>query len=81
MARFNKAEPIRNEGLLAWSPLPRAEHRRGRRKKRADCLSASEFPRVPSAVVTHREKRGTGVFFWFVFFHVKENEQEQINCF
>jgi hypothetical protein len=46
--------------------------------KRADCLSplhAGEFPRAPAAATTRRIKRDKGVFFWFVFFHVEENEQ------
>ncbi len=37
----------------------------------------SEFPRAPAAVATRRIKRDTGVFFWFVFFHGKENEQTE----
>ncbi len=58
-----------------FSPLSRAEHRHGGRVKRADLSERSEFPRAPTDVVTRRVKRGTGVFFWFVFFHVEENEQ------
>ncbi len=37
-----------NNQRVAKIPLSRAEHRRGGRKKRADCLSGSEFPRAPS---------------------------------
>jgi hypothetical protein len=52
-------------------------------EKRAD-LSAfrwkrDEFPRGPTTATTRRAApqgpRDTGVFFWFVFFHVKENER------
>jgi hypothetical protein len=41
----------------------------------ADLSERSEFPRDPFDTATRRIKRGTGVFFWFVFFHVEENEQ------
>ena len=40
----------------------------------------SEFPRVPFNASTRRGKRGTGVFFWFVFFHVEENERLEKFC-
>jgi hypothetical protein len=46
------------------------------------CLSppqADEFPRAPAASTTRRIKRDTGGFFWFVFFHVKENEHTEKN--
>jgi hypothetical protein len=36
---------------------------------------AGEFPRAPAAATTRRMKRDTGVFFCFVFCHVKENEE------
>jgi hypothetical protein len=35
---------------------------------------AGEFPRAPAASATRRKKRDMGVFFWFVFLHVEENE-------
>jgi len=35
---------------------------------------AGEFPRAPAVSATRRNKRDMGVFFWFVFFHVEENE-------
>jgi hypothetical protein len=38
-----------------------------------------EFPRAPAASAMRRRKRDTGIFFWFVFFHVEENEQSTIN--
>jgi len=37
----------------------------------------SEFPRDPFKASTRRIKRDTGVFFWFVFFYVEENEQSK----
>ena len=55
-------------------PLSRAEHRRYGREKRVGLFERSEFRRAPSALTTRRKKRDTGVFFWFVFFHVEENE-------
>jgi len=67
--------------------LSRAEHRRGGRIKArglsepaAAQAKAGEFPRAPAAPTTRREVRSTagqGVFFWFVFFHVEENEQQK----
>jgi hypothetical protein len=36
----------------------------------------SEFPRAPFNASTRRMKRDTGGFFWFVFFHVEENEHQ-----
>jgi hypothetical protein len=57
-----------------YHPLFRAEHRRGGREQRADCLSDSEFPRAPTDAATRRVKRDMGGFFWFIFFPVKENE-------
>jgi hypothetical protein len=49
----------------------------------ADCLSPAqkrgEFPRAPAAATTRRIKRDMGVFFCFVFFHVKENEEIAYN--
>jgi len=61
--------------------LSRAEHRRGGRIKARGLFEpavakakAGEFPRAPAAPTTRRVKRDTGVFFWFVFFHVEENE-------
>jgi hypothetical protein len=57
-------------GFWFLIPLCRAEHRRGGRKKRADCLSppqADEFPRAPAASPTRRIKRDMGGFFWFRF--------------
>jgi len=70
--------------LVVYFPLSRAEHRRGGRDK-ARGLSepavaqakAGEFPRAPAAPTTRRMKRDTGVFFCFVFFHGKENEENQ----
>ena len=63
--------------FLFWFhfPLPRAEHRWQVRIKRVGLFEASEFRHAPSLAPTRRIKRGTGVFFWFVFFHVEENEQ------
>jgi hypothetical protein len=55
--------------------LSRAEHRRGGRIKARGLFERSEFPRAPAAASTRREKRDTGVFFRFVFFHVEENEE------
>ncbi len=60
---------------LGLSPLSRAEHRHGGRNKRADLSERSEFPRAPTDGATRRIKRDAGVFFWFVFLHVQENEQ------
>ena len=42
------------------------------------CLSASEFHCSPPAARITGQPAGPrlmGVFFWFVFFHAKENEQ------
>jgi hypothetical protein len=70
--------------------VPRRASGAANGKKCADCLSESEFPRAPVAATTRRVKRDTGVFFWFVFFHGKENEQlkeqdepelETLSCF
>jgi hypothetical protein len=60
---------------ISFSPLSRAEHRRGGQDKRADLFERSAFPRPPTDVATRRVKRGAGGFFWFVFFSEKENEQ------
>jgi hypothetical protein len=72
--------------LVLISPLSRAEHRWGGRNKARgpacppqEGLSLAarrgEFPRAPAEPSTRRIKRDTGVFFCFVFFHVKENEE------
>jgi hypothetical protein len=55
--------------------LSRAEHRRYGRIKCGGLFERSEFRRAPAGSPTHRVKRDTGVFFWFVFFHAQENEQ------
>ena len=60
---------------LRFSPLSRAEHRHGGREKRVDLFERNDFPRAPSEMAARRMKRDAGVFFWFVFFHVEENEQ------
>jgi len=64
-------------------PLSRAKHRRGGRKKACGLsepavaqAKAGEFSRAPIATTTRRMKRDTGVFFCFVFFHGKENEED-----
>ena len=62
------------EGL---SPLSHAEHRRWGRKKRVGLSERSEFRHAPTPLATRRIKWDTGVFFWFVFFHVEENEQSK----
>ena len=63
-------------GILPLCPAPSIGDAAG--LKRADCLTppqAGEFPRAPAVSTTRRVKRDAGVFFWFVFFHVEENEQ------
>ena len=62
-------------GYLLFFPLSRAEHRSSVRIRLAGLSERSEFPRDPFATSTRRIKRDTGGFFWFVFFHEKENEQ------
>jgi hypothetical protein len=44
-------------------------------KKSVGLFERSEFRRSPAVFSTRRKKRDTGGFFWFVFFHGKENEQ------
>jgi hypothetical protein len=60
-------------------PLPRAEHRGQGRRKCVGLSERSEFRHAPPLALTRRRKRGRGVFFWFVFFHVEENEQTKKN--
>ena len=58
--------------------VPRRASARWTEKSARTCLSppqADEFPRAPAASTTRRIKQDTGGFFWFVFFHVKENER------
>ena len=55
--------------------MSRAEHRRWGRKKRVGLSERSEFRHAPTPSTTRRKKRDTGVFFCFVFLHVKENEE------
>ncbi len=55
--------------------MSRAEHRSSERTRLAGLFERSEFPRDPFDTATRRVERDTGVFFWFVFFHVEENEQ------
>jgi hypothetical protein len=68
-------------------PLARAEHRRYGRKKSADLSesrrSLGEGGASFRALRPCRRRAGkraaprdTGVFFWFVFFHAEENEQQ-----
>ncbi len=67
-------------GAFPTPLLSRAEHRRLERIRLADLSERSEFPRDPFDPAARREKRDTGVFFWFVFFHVEENEQLVMNA-
>jgi hypothetical protein len=69
--------------LVLVFPLSRAEHRHGEREKTCGLFEpaaaqakAGAFPRAPIATTTRRMKRDTGVFFCFVFFHGKENEED-----
>jgi hypothetical protein len=61
--------------FLFYSPLSRAEHRRGGRDKARGLSERSEFPRAPAASSTRRIKRDVGVLFCFVFCHETENEE------
>ena len=56
-------------------PLRRAEHRSSVRIKELWLFECSEFHSSPHTARSAGKKRLTGVFFWFVFFHVKENER------
>ncbi|MDJ0875736.1 MAG: hypothetical protein QNJ02_10745, partial [Desulfobacterales bacterium] len=60
-------------------PLSRAEHRSSERIRLAGLSERSEFPRDPFGTLTRRKKRDKGVFFWFVFLHVQENEHAKKN--
>ena len=71
--------PQKSLTVIAVSTLPlrRAEHHSSVRIKELWLFERSEFHSSPHAVRSAGKKRLTGVFFWFVFFHAKENERSE----
>jgi hypothetical protein len=66
-----------NLGFSPLCPAPSIGDEVG--KKRVGLSERSEFRHALISSPTRRIKRGTGVFFWLIFFHAQENEHLNID--